>query len=98
MGSGPAGGGGGVKQTSGNDAITLPPPALQAISSPFANTSQPMRKSPSVFAAPKQSNRPISGQSTCKATGLRPGPMAFGPRRCGGDQLDDSSRSSRVAD
>src|SRR6266446_5054837 len=45
IGTGPAGGDGGLRQTSGNAAITLPSPALQAISSPFAYTSQPMNLS-----------------------------------------------------
>ena len=35
-GIGPAGGDGGLRQTSGNVAMTLPSPALQAISSVFA--------------------------------------------------------------
>jgi hypothetical protein len=35
-GMGPAGGDGGLRQTSGKDAMTLPSPALQAISSPLA--------------------------------------------------------------
>ena len=35
-GIGPAGGDGGLRQTSGNEAITFPDPALQAISSLFA--------------------------------------------------------------
>src|SRR5262249_41659964 len=45
-GTGPAGGEGGLRHTSGNAAITLPSPALQAISSPFAYTSQPMLSRP----------------------------------------------------
>jgi hypothetical protein len=74
-GMGPAGGGGGVKHTSGKAAVTLPSPALQAISSSLAYTLQPKEGSAllsAYFALPlrsitKDSGSAVTGYGTCQA-------------------------------
>src|SRR5947208_202494 len=96
-GIGPAGGDGGVRQTSGNAAITLPSPALQAISSPLAYTSQPITLSlcspscavPSAGATPHNDGSAIAWDGTRQTNHPVAGSIAFAERFVGQDQLRD---------